>query len=171
MEPPVIPDLFAQRPVMVFGKWRGNPRGTIELTAVGGSGEYLQTVNVSETKPLEVNSALRYLWARTRIGRLSDFNFKDHTRDTRAQITSLGLTYNLLTTNTSFVAVHEVVRNPEGQSQEVHQPLPLPLHVSNLAVGGSVSKVPAPGLCTMLVIALLILILTIAHKKYCRNRV
>jgi Ca-activated chloride channel family protein len=171
MEPPVIPDLFAQRPVMVFGKWRGKPRGTIELTGVDGKGDYLRIVNVSETKPLEVNSALRYLWARTRIGRLSDFNFKDHTRETNAQITSLGLTYNLLTANTSFVAVHEVVRNPEAQSQDVHQPLPLPLNVSNLAVGRSVSKVPEPELCTVLVIALLILIMTIAHKKYVRSRV
>jgi len=171
MEPPVIADLFARRPVMVFGKWRGNPQGTIELTGVDGSGKYLKTVHVSETKPLKVNSALKYLWARTRIGRLSDFNFKDHTHDTRAQITSLGLTYNLLTANTSFVAVHEVVRNPEAQSQEVHQPLPLPLHVSNLAVGGSVSKVPEPGLCTVLVIALLILILTMGYKKYFRYRV
>jgi len=171
MEPPVIADLFARRPVMVFGKWRGNPQGTIELTGIGGNGKYLKTVHVSETKPLKVNSALKYLWARTRIGRLSDFNFKDHTPDTRAQITSLGLTYNLLTANTSFVAVHEVVRNPEAQSQEVHQPLPLPLHVSNLAVGGSVSKVAEPGLCTMLVIALLILIMAIAHKKYFRYRV
>jgi Ca-activated chloride channel family protein len=171
MEPPVIPDLFAQRPVMVFGKWRGKPQGAIELTGVGGSGKYLHTVNVSETKPLEVNSALRYLWARTRIGRLSDFNFKDHTRETNAQITSLGLTYNLLTANTSFVAVHEVIRNPGAQPQDVHQPLPLPLNVSNLAVGGSVSKVPEPELCTVLVIALLILIMTIAHKKYVRSRV
>ena len=171
MEPPVIPDLFAQRPVMVFGKWRGKPQGTIELTGVGGSGKYLQTVNVSKIKPLEVNSALRYLWARTRIGRLSDFNFKDHTRETHAQITSLGLTYNLLTANTSFVAVHEVVRNPEAQSQDVHQPLPLPLNVSNLAVGGSMSKVPEPELCTVLVIALLILFIAIAHKKYLCSRV
>ncbi|MGD2030095.1 MAG: VWA domain-containing protein, partial [Desulfobacterales bacterium] len=166
MEPPVIPDLFARRPILVFGKWRGQPQGTIEITGMGGSGEYLHTVHVSETKPLKVNSALKYLWARTRIGRLSDFNFKDHTPDTHDQITSLGLTYNLLTANTSFVAVHEVVRNPAAQSQDVHQPLPLPLHVSNLAVGGSVSKVPEPGLCTILVIALLVLILTIGHKKY-----
>jgi Ca-activated chloride channel family protein len=171
MEPPVIADLFARRPVMVFGKWRGNPQGTIELTGMGGSGKYLRTVTVSETKPLKVNSALKYLWARTRIGRLSDFNFKDDNHDTRAQINSLGLTYNLLTANTSFVAVHEVVRNPEAQSQEVHQPLPLPLHVSNLAVGGSVSKVPEPGLCTVLVIALLILFLTMGHKKYLCSRV
>ena len=114
---------------------------------------------------------MKYLWARTRIGRLSDFNFKDHTRDTHAQITSLGLTYNLLTANTSFVAVHEAVRNPESQFQDVHQPLPLPLHVSNLAVGGSVSKVPEPGLCTVLVIAFLIFILTMGYKKYLCLRV
>ncbi len=171
MEPPVIADLFARRPVMVFGKWRGNPQGTIELTGVDGNGKYLKAVHVSETKPLKANSALKYLWARTRIGRLSDFNFKDDTHDTRAQITSLGLTYNLLTANTSFVAVHEKVRNPDVKSQEVHQPLPLPLHVSNLAVGGSVSKVPEPGLVTILVIALLILGLTFGYKKFFLHRI
>ena len=44
MEPPAIPDLFAQRPVMVFGKWREKPKGVIKLTGAGGSGEFHQTL-------------------------------------------------------------------------------------------------------------------------------
>jgi Ca-activated chloride channel family protein len=35
------------------------------------------------------------------------------------------------------VAVHEVVRNEDGHAENVDQPLPLPLGVSDLAVGGS----------------------------------
>jgi Ca-activated chloride channel family protein len=50
------------------------------------------------------------------------------------RITSLGLTYGLLTRYTSFVAVHEIVRNVEGADQ-VDQPNPLPLGVSDNAVG------------------------------------
>jgi Ca-activated chloride channel homolog len=170
VEPTTIPDLFAQRPIMVFGKWRGTPHGVIELTGLGGSGEFLQTFDVSETKPLELNAPLRYLWARTRIGRLSDFNSKKNTPENQAQITSLGLTYNLLTATTSFVAVHEVIRNSEAPAEDVHQPLPLPLNVSNLAVGGSMSRVPEPELYLLLVIALLIFITTMGYKTYFRGR-
>jgi Ca-activated chloride channel homolog len=53
-----------------------------------------------------------------------------------AEITAIGLGYSLLTPYTSFVAVHEVVRNREGQADDVDQPLPLPIGVSDLAVGG-----------------------------------
>ena len=32
LEPPQSPDLFAEKPVVVFGKWRGRPRGKIFST-------------------------------------------------------------------------------------------------------------------------------------------
>jgi Ca-activated chloride channel family protein len=165
IEPMAIPDLFALRPITIFGKWRGKPEGKIELSGIGGTGEFLQTLNLSETTPLESNGALRYLWARHRIGRLSDFNFKKGNSENKAEITSLGLTYNLLTAYTSFVAVDEVIRNPEAQSKEVHQPLPLPSNVSNLAVGCSVSKVPEPELYALLIVFFLILIMTARYKR------
>ena len=53
------------------------------------------------------------------------------------QVTNLGLTYNLLTAYTSFVAIDSQVRNKDGRPVTVNQPLPLPQGVSNLAVGGS----------------------------------
>ena len=171
VEPPAVPDLFAQRPVMVFGKWRGNPKGIIELAGVSGKGNYLQRLDVSETKPLELNRALGYLWARTRIGRLSDFNSKKNSPENKAQITALGLTYNLLTAYTSFVAVHEVVRNSGTPAEDVHQPLPLPLNVSNLAVGGTMSRVPEPELCLLLGIAFLVITGAMGYKTYVRFRI
>jgi hypothetical protein len=45
------------------------------------------------------------------------------------------LQYNLLTQYTSFVAIDSEVRNKEGESTTVKQPLPLPEGVSDLAVG------------------------------------
>ena len=166
VEPTGIPDLFAKRPVIVFGKWSGAPQGTIELTGTGGHGDYAAVFELAETRPMDTNQALRYLWARTRIARLSDFNFSAGNAENMAEITSLGLTYNLLTAYTSFIAVNDVMVNPEGQGEEVAQPLPLPLHVSNLAVGGSHASVPEPGLTILLGPAVLLLVLTGALKKY-----
>jgi Ca-activated chloride channel family protein len=161
-----IHDLFADRPLIVFGKWRGSAEGVIDVSGTAGDGEYAQTFYLAETKPLETNSPLRYLWARTRIGRLSDFNFNGGTSNHRTEITNLGLTYNLLTAYTSFIAVSEIVRNPEGQSDGVDQPLPLPLHVSNLAVGGAVASVPEPELAVLLVMAALMLSAVFFYKKW-----
>jgi Ca-activated chloride channel family protein len=166
IEPNSIPDLFAKRPVIVFGKWRGTAGGTIELRGTGGRAEYTQTFYVAETQPLETNRALRFLWARTRIGRLSDFNFQRLNPEHRAEVTSLGLTYNLLTDYTSFIAVNDVVVNPEGNSQDVDQPLPLPLHVSNLAVGGSVSTVPEPEMSIIVVLFALAMTMIVVYRRY-----
>lgn len=169
IEPPAIPDLFAERPLVVFGKWRGKPEGTIELAGLGGAGEYIQTIPVAETKPLKMNRALRYLWARTRIARISDYSLGRRNREDELEITNLGLTYNLLTRYTSFIAVHEAVRNSEPQSEDVTQPLPLPLHVSNLAVGGGAANVPEPELYMLLVVASLILLIPLIRNRIRRS--
>lgn len=145
VEPVSIPDVFAQRPVIVFGKWRGEARGTVRLAGIGGQGEYTEVFDVSKTRPLDENRALRYLWARSRITRLSDFNVKKANPGNRAEITGLGLTYNLLTAYTSFVAVDDVIRNHDVEkTKNVTQPLTLPKGVSNKAVGGSGPQIAAP---------------------------
>ncbi|MBI5527518.1 MAG: hypothetical protein HY897_14380, partial [Deltaproteobacteria bacterium] len=62
-----------------------------------------------------------------------------------------GLTYNLLTAYTSFVAIDSEVRNKTGQQTTVKQPLPLPEGVSNYAVGGAqgfAASAPAPAATT-----------------------
>jgi Ca-activated chloride channel family protein len=165
VQPAGIPDLFAKRPIVLFGKWRGRAKGTIALSGMSAKRRYKKSFNVSKTRPLEMNSGLRYLWARKRIELLSDFNFGRRNRENKAEVTTLGLTYNLLTAYTSFIAVHEVIRNPDGKADDVDQPLPLPLHVSNLAVGGTVGAVPEPELFILFVIGAMILITGYIYKR------
>jgi Ca-activated chloride channel family protein len=135
VEPPGVPDVLADRPVIVFGKWRGRPRGTISIEGFTGEHPFSKKMDVSKITPLKTNSALRYLWARHQIALLADYNRLNRQDERVREITNLGLTYNLLTAYTSFVAVDTRVRLQDGQTVTVKQPLPLPLGVSDYAVG------------------------------------
>jgi Ca-activated chloride channel homolog len=136
VEPPSIPDVLAERPVIVFGKWRGTPQGIITLSGISGNGKYTDKIDAGNVKPFKSNAALQHLWARHRIALLSDYNILRSNDKRIKEVTDLGLTYNLLTAYTSFVAVDTEIRNRDGQPVTVKQPLPLPQGVSNYAVGG-----------------------------------
>jgi Ca-activated chloride channel family protein len=140
VEPPAVPDVLAERPVIVFGKWRGQPSGHITVRGLTGTGPYFETFNLRHANAARSNAALRYLWARHRIAVLGDYAKLQRDDERVKEITSLGLTYNLLTDYTSFVAIDTVVRNTDGRVETVTQPLPLPQGVSDLAVGGQATK-------------------------------
>ena len=165
VNPTQFPDLLAQRPIILFGKWRGPVGGTIELTGKNGQGLFTSSVNVANTQLNEGNSALRYLWARSRIAELSDFGAYQTQEENQKAITELGLKYNLLTRYTSFIAVREVVTNPTGSAQDVNQALPLPLRVSNLAVGGGTEVGSEPELIFLIAAALMIVATAIFFRR------
>ncbi len=148
IEPRGIADMLAARPIVVCGKWRGKPDGTLTVTGTTGQGQYTESFAVSTVEPLVDADGLRYLWARSRVAALSDWNFGRPDEEQTAEITRIGLDYSLLTRYTSFVAVHQVVRTEPGSSTDVKQPLPLPQGVSDLAVG--VTKTPEPELLLLL---------------------
>jgi Ca-activated chloride channel family protein len=138
VEPLSIPDVLSERPVIIFGKWRGRARGTITLSGISGNGKYSAALDVSQTAP-DKSEALKYLWARQRIMLLSDYNSLRQDDKRIREVTDLGLKYNLLTAYTSFVAVDTEIRNKNGKTATVKQPLPLPQGVSDYAVGGGKS--------------------------------
>lgn len=145
VEPLSIPDVLAERPVIVFGKWRGEARGKITLSGISGNGTHKEVIDVNAVNPSKENAALRYLWARHRIAILSDYNRLRPDDGRVKEVTDLGLQYNLLTAYTSFVAVDTEVRNTGDRPATVKQPLPLPQGVSNYAVGGAMAcKMSAP---------------------------
>jgi len=165
VNPMRFPDLLAQRPIVLFGKWRGPVAGTIELTGKTGQGDFVSRLDVAGSQPDEGNGALRYLWARSRIAELSDYGSSDLAEENIKAITALGLKYNLLTRYTSFIAVREVVTNPNGSAQDVKQPLPLPLHVSELAVGDGTEVGSEPELIWLMVGSLLLATIMILRRR------
>jgi len=118
---------------------------TRQLLAYAGRGRFVNTIDVARVAPDARHAALSYLWARARISELSDFYAEDaHRQD----IIDLGLKYNLLTRFTSFIAVQQIVRSA-GSAVDVDQAVPLPVGVSENAVGMEVG--PEPELVFLLV--------------------
>jgi len=136
VEPLTISDLFAERPIVIFGKYRGAAKGEIKIKGYSGKSKWVSKIDVTSNKPEEQNSALRYLWARKKIQLLDDYSSVDYSNaeNTKEIVTSLGLKYNLLTNYTSFIAMEEEITN-DGKSVTVKQPLPLPQNVSDYAIG------------------------------------
>ena len=164
VHPVQFPDLMAQRPLILFGKWRGAIKGMIELTGKSGRGDYLANFDVASTQADEGNRALRYLWARSRIAELSDYGSANARNDRVKEITALGLKYNLLTQYTSFIAVREVVTNTLEPGKDINQPLPLPIRVSDMAVGGTETG-SEPELVWLIVVSLLTATLFIFRRR------
>jgi Ca-activated chloride channel homolog len=149
MEPAQIPDMLAQRPIMVLGKYRkASESASITLKGIGGQGDQQWTFPLAQAEAGDEN--LPQLWARKRLERLYVIPSEDE-KEQKENILQLGLKYSLLTSQTSFVAVDEKVRNTSEPAQDVKQPLPLPKGVSNLAVG---RPMPEPELLWMVLLTL-----------------
>ncbi len=144
VEPEQLPDVLGERPVIVFGKWRGEARGQLVIEGQSASGAFRQSLPVQAAAGTST-AALRHLWARHRIASLSDQESLEGGGALSQRITELGLQYGLLTQYTSFIAVDQVVRNTAPQdSASVNQPSPMPQGVSDLAVGAEVPGTPEP---------------------------
>lgn len=185
VEPTILPTLYAQKPIVLLGKWRGEPQGTVQITGQNGSGDYTQTISVAEMLAPDTNAeadaltasatavsldsdALSYLWAQKRIERLTNYGLNKNNPDIKDELTQLGLDYSILTPYTSFIAVIDTVRNPDGNGTDVDQPLPLPLEVSNFALGGYLLG-SEPTDILMIVVLLLIMLLQIPNLKRIGN--
>jgi Ca-activated chloride channel family protein len=133
----------------------------LDLIAFGMIGKvpiHTRVLDVQSALPDEGNRGLRYLWARSRIAELSDYGASDVGEEGVREITQLGLKYNLLTPYTSFIAVREKIVNPNGDQHDVNQPLPLPLGVSDMAIGSE------PELVWMLMIAGLFVMILVVRR-------
>ena len=112
------------------------------------------------------SAALRHLWARQRIGVLTDQEALEGGGAQKAAITDLGLKYGLLTQYTSFLAVDQVVRNSNpALAPTVTQPSPMPEGVGNLAIGAEVPSTPEAGGWIALLIVLGVVGAAVAPRR------
>jgi Ca-activated chloride channel homolog len=154
IQPHKLRDLYADRPIVVIGKWRGEAQGKITISGITSTGRTRNSTEIKDSSISKDNAALRYLWAREKIADLDDYTklFGSENDQEIKQITDLGLQYNLLTQYTSFIAVDHIIRTSE-KSDTVNQPLPLPQGVSELAVGAEVPSTPEPEFYLMFALA------------------
>ena len=74
VDPPQVPDLFAQRPIVLTGKFRGAPAGSIEIDGVTATGAFHRSIDVAAAGARRREApALATLWARSRIATLGDY--------------------------------------------------------------------------------------------------
>lgn len=158
VEPKQLPDVLGERPVIVFGKWRGEAKGGVSIEGRSATGPWKQQIRIDAATPRST-PALRALWARHRIDALSDQEALQAGDDLRQAITDLGLKYSLLTQYTSFIAVDRVVRNTTGDVNGVNQPLPLPQGVGENALGAEVPSTPEPETLGAMAVALSVLLM------------
>lgn len=158
-----LPDLLAERPILVLGKYRNaGPKAALELTGANGSGTRTWSYPLADAAR---DAGLPQLWARKRLERL--YVFPGAAEDAREDILALGLKYSLLTSATSFVAVDETPRVAPGAARDVKQPLPLPAGVSNLAVG-EMRPMPEPEWTLLAGCSALLLVARALRRKVSR---
>ncbi len=138
--PEQIPDLFASRPIIITGKYKGPAGGDLVIQGTTGNTSYKNAIHIKKTGQGHGTKALKYLWAREQIRLFADYNNLSSDTKTKEKIIELGKKYNLLTEFTSFIAIDTEISNTKGGSATVKQPLPLPEGVSNNAIGKSFSK-------------------------------
>lgn len=125
LEPAQVPDVFAERPVVVTGRFVGTATGSMTLKGRNADGEHSQTLYLQSTPTPREQPAIKRLWARERLTSWMDARIDGqlpHAVEGRvAEVTAHALRYGLLSPWTSFVAVHEEVRT-DGVATQVVQP-------------------------------------------------
>lgn len=131
LEPASYPDLYSERPVMIFGKFKGKAKGRIVITGMMGDKSFAKTLDISSIKQTVSNTALPYLWAKQRIALLIDYNVYERTNQRVNEITKLGKRYGVQTPYTAF----GVSGNELGKKKVIPAIMYQPL---NLAIGGTI---------------------------------
>ncbi|MEQ8961078.1 MAG: after-VIT domain-containing protein, partial [Coleofasciculus sp. C2-GNP5-27] len=131
-------DLFANQPLVLFGRKPDRRNGTIKITGMAAGGQrYEQTLSVNFDQSSD-NPAIAQLWGRARIKDLMNQMFGGETKSGVEAVTQTALDYNLLSQYTAFVAVSEEVRvEPDGTRRRVQVPVELPEGVSYEGIFGA----------------------------------
>lgn len=126
VQPRFLPDLFATRPLVVHGRYRGEAHGTITVEGQLNGQALALPVDVMLPKRAPARGALKTLWARAKIAELERDMWQSADAATRQAILALGLEFGIVTRFTSFVAVDHTRIVSGGGSKTVVQPTVLP---------------------------------------------
>jgi len=133
--PQRIPDLFVGRPVVLTGRFRGEPPASIKLTGTVGDERVTYGVPVRAAEGGDgaagnalAAAAIKPVWARMKIRDLANRALAGEAdgRHTARAITTVALRYRLVSDYTAFIAV-DASRRTEGEyGATVNVPVPVP---------------------------------------------
>lgn len=143
--PQFLPDLFANQPLVLFGRKGDRASGKLRITGISARGRrYNETIEVNFNAA--GNLAIAQLWGRARIKELMLKMTGGETRSGVEAVTDTALAYRLLSQYTAFVAVSQEVRvDPDGTRRTVDVPVELPEGVSYEGIFGSDEEADANG--------------------------
>jgi Ca-activated chloride channel family protein len=125
--PAKLPDLFVGRPVVVTGRYHGNPdNATVRVHGkVGGEAREIPlAVNVADAK--NAHAGIASVWARMRISDLGDRATYENNPELAGMIKQTALDYGLMSAFTAFVAVDSSQRTSGDHGTSVATPVPVP---------------------------------------------
>ncbi|MEZ6035713.1 MAG: VIT domain-containing protein [Planctomycetaceae bacterium] len=113
--PQILPDLIVGRPIVVTGKFSGEP-GVVNVGGRQGMQPTSFAVSVNSDNAAKSHNGIASVWARLRIMDLmTQFARKpDQAAELRQTVTQTALDYSLMSSFTSFVAVDSMSKT-EGQ--------------------------------------------------------
>jgi Ca-activated chloride channel family protein len=126
--PQTIPDLFSVKPVVISGRYATPGTGVIRLKGMMSGREFVREIPVSLPENEPQHDVLATLWARRKVDDLMGRDMQGMQagtmkEDLKKEITSLGLTYRMMTQFTSFVAVEDAIVTDGGELRRVDVPV------------------------------------------------
>ncbi len=128
--PAKIPELWAGRPVILFGLYEGGGQHTISLSGnvEGQPASWPFQINLPQVETR--NEVLAKVWARNKIEDLMQQTFYAGSPEVEDIVTSIALEFRLMSQYTSFVAVDEKdaarLREPARPPRRMLVPVPIP---------------------------------------------
>ncbi len=132
------PDLFASHPVILHGRYESmSTQDPISLHARAGEKQVKIPVKVirSAASSGPKGGMLGALWARSKVASLEADSWTGRQRDAATKILELGLGYQLVTAQTSLIAVDRSRVVGNGKPRTIMQPVEVPEGVDGVAAG------------------------------------
>jgi hypothetical protein len=131
VHPDVPGDVWAEKPLVVHGRYRTPGEGRLVLTGFQQGRPYRQEVPVVLPAQQAGDEPIASMWARAKVEALTTEDLGGLQTGTfpaplRAQIEAVALAHRLVTPFTSFVAVEERVVNEGGTQRTVRVPVEIP---------------------------------------------
>ena len=135
--PSKIPDLYVGRPVVISGRFEGQPPASMKVRGTVGGREIVMDVPVTVADTPVNEKSLPAVWARMKIADLADRAAIEGGIDLPREVRQLAMDYNLMSAYTSFVAVDSMTRTSGDHGVSVAVPVPVPEGVKYETTVGS----------------------------------